>query len=103
MGSVSQVQKRACIKILPFMPLIAIVPHGGNANIDMCLWNMDTHERARKDDQISAKKDAPPRRLNKEKIQTNKHKKKRAKMKDRRVMKKAQIAKQKPSRIWKRI
>ena len=94
MGSVSQVQKRACIKILPFMPLIAIVPHGGNANIDICFWNMDTHERARKDDQISAKKDAPPRRLNKEKIQTNKHKKKRAKMKGRRVMKKAQLAKE---------
>ena len=70
MGSVSQVQTRAYIKILQLMPQIAIVQHGGNANIDICLSNMDTHERAGKDDQISAKKDAPSHRLNKEKIQT---------------------------------
>ena len=76
------------------MPQIAIVQHGGNANIDMCLWNMDTHERARNDDQISAKKDAPPLRPNKEKIQTKKHKKKRAKMKGRRLTKKAQTVKE---------
>ena len=76
------------------MPQLAIVQHGGNANIDMCLCNMDTFERARKDDQISAKKDAPLHRLNKEKIQTKKHKKKRAKMKGRRLMQEAQTAKE---------
>ena len=76
------------------MPQIAIVQHGGNANFDICLWNMDTHERARKDDQISAKKDAPPHRPNKEKIQTTKNKTKRAKMKGRRLMKKVQTAKE---------
>ena len=79
MGSVSQVQKRAYIKISPFMQQIAIVQHGGNANIDICLWNMDTHERAGKDDQISAKKDAPSHRPNKEKIQTKKAQKEKSK------------------------
>ena len=72
MDSVSQVQTRAYIKILPLMPQLAIVQHGGNANIDIRLWKMDTFERARKDDQISAMKDAPLHRPNKEKIQTKK-------------------------------
>ena len=76
MDSVSQVQTRAYIKILPRMPQIAIVQYGGNANFDIRLWNMDTHERARKDDQISAKNGAPPRRPNKEKIQTKSTKRK---------------------------
>ena len=65
----------------------------------MCFWNMDTHERARNDDQISAKKDAPSHRPNKEKIQTKKQKKKRAKMEGRRLTKKAQTVKQKTIEI----
>ena len=83
MGSVSQVQTTVYIKILPLMPQIAIVQHGGNANIDMPLEHGHSTKEHERDDQISAKKDARLIVQTKRKYKQKKHKKKRAKMKGR--------------------
>ena len=60
MGGVRQISPGTHLKIVPLMLQIAIVQHGDHANIDVREWNLDTVISARKNDQISATKNAWP-------------------------------------------
>ena len=59
-GSVPQVSTGADLKGIPTVSQTSPAQHGHHSYDDLCKWHMDSHAKARKNDQDSATKDASP-------------------------------------------
>ena len=68
-GDVSQVQAGADIEKLHAQTSSPAVRRSNNSDDMLRIWNMGTHQRARKNDKIGATQNAPSHQTNKKKIQ----------------------------------
>ena len=66
MGIVLQIQTGADIENVFLTVQTPLIQHGDHADAELCLWNLDTIKRTRKNDTIDSTQNASPHRSNKE-------------------------------------
>ena len=69
LGTIPRVQTRADIEILHAQTSTSVIQRCGIPDDELRLWNLDTHERARKNDSINATQNASTHHINDKEIQ----------------------------------